>query len=413
MRIAALLSLSLCLAVPALALDPLPTVHQGPGYTNWTLEADRPLLKLETVLHDLRSPDRRSYEKVVRDLGIQKLSTGRGLAFPEFVQPIAASAQFLGFERRKMAILSLPLRGKHRWYAVLLRQEGNGEAYWRARQVFAFDTDPVEGYSQSFPDINGEDIHFWMVRHLAKENIYGRGRVDSVFKWDERGRLRLTWQEIADAFRPARFQGQAQRLQHELTFKGDQVIRRKLLVKTYPWMKREEWEQYKAVDAPEVPAAKVLTVEESFAWDPADFNFYGLQQELDKLEKHKSPWVRREAARRLGEHLKSTHPVLETALLSDKDAYVRIQSALAIEAIADPAALPAVEKALVNWDEPDEVREALERAKGRLEAALAAQPTPVPEPVKEKPKKKPAAKAKSGQEPAVQAITQPKLNDAK
>jgi hypothetical protein len=366
MRTLAALSIALLTAAPLAALDPRPVVQQGPGFSTWTLEADRPLVKLEDALHDLRFKDRRNRIKAMEALGIGKQWNGRGMAYPELVQPMAATAQFLGFERRKMAVLSAPVRGKHSWYAVVLRQEGSGEAYWRARQVFRFDSDPVEGYSQSFPDVNGEDIHFWMVRHLGQDGIAGRVRVDSLFRWDERGRLRLTWQEQADSYRPARFQGQALRLQHVLEFPGDQSIRRRVDLSTYPWMKREEWEKYTSVDAPDAPAAKVETVRERFAWNPVDFNFYGAEQELDKLTKHRSPYVRREAARRLGETLKSSHPYLEQALLKDKDAYVRVQAALALEAIGDPAALPALERALQNWDEPDTMREAYERAQASL-----------------------------------------------
>lgn len=403
MRILVALSLILTFTAPLAALDPLPEVQQGKGYKTWTIEADKPLLKLETVMHDLRFDDRRNYEKALDALGIGKESTGRGYAYPQLIQPIQATAQFLGFERRKMAVLSAPVDGKNRWYAVVLRQEGNGEAYWRARQVFEFDTDPIEGFSQSFPDINGEDIHFWMVRHLAQDSINGRARVDSIFRWDERGRLRLTFQELADAFHPARFQGQAVRLQQNLEFRGDQIIRRHLTIKTYPWLKREEWEQYRSVDAPQVPAAKVVKVDENFAWDPADFNFYGAEQELTKLVRAKSPYVRREAARRLGEHLKTTHPQLETAMLKDKDAYVRVQAALALEAIGDPAALPAVQKALRNWDEPDTMREAYERAEKTLEAIQAKQPAPEATPVPKPKKPKAAAKPKAGTAPAMPA----------
>lgn len=367
MRIPVLFGACLALAAPAAALDPLPTVHPGQGFRTWAIEADRPLVKLETVMHDLRHTDRRSYEKALEALGIGKQPLGRGFAYPELVQPIQASAQFLGFERRKMAVLSAPVRGKHRWYAVVLRQEGSGEAFWRARQVFVFDTDPVEGYSQDFPDVNGEDIRFWLVRHLGNTGIHGRVRLDSIFRWDERGRLRLTFQEVADAYHPGRFQGEARRLRHELEFRGDQTIRRTLRVLSYPWMKREEWERYSRVQAPDAPPAGVVTVRERFAWNPADFNFYGAEQELEKLVKDRSPFVRREAARRLGDTLKTTHPQLEQAMLKDKDAYVRVQAALALEAIGDPAALPAVEQALRNWDEPDTMREAFERAQRSLQ----------------------------------------------
>jgi hypothetical protein len=250
-----------------------------------------------------------------------------------------------------------------------------------------------------------------MVRHLAKDSIYGRARVDSIFRWDERGRLRLTFQELADAYRPGRFQGEALRLQQSFTFKGDQVIRREISMKSYPWMKREEWEQYRSVDAPKVPAAKVWTVRETFAWNPVDFNFYGAEQELTKLVKDKSPFVRREAARRLGEHLKTTHPQLEAALFKDKDAYVRIQAALALGAIGDPDALPSLQKVLKNWDEPDSLRDAYEQSVAKLEAIQAGRPDPTPEPTAVPKKKK--MKIKAGQEPALGAVEQPKITEQK
>lgn len=409
MRKALLSAVFLFAAAPLAALDPLPEVQLGPGFSTWTLEADHPLLKLEDAMEALRFNDRMNYEKTLEALGIGKQDTERGnRAYPELIQPIQATAQFLGFERRKMAVLSAPVRGKHEWYAVVLRQEGNGEKFWRARQVFKFDTDPVEGFSQSFPDINGEDIHFWMVRHLSQDGIDGRSRVDSIFRWDERGRLRLTFQELADAFHPARFQGEAIRLQQKLDFKGDQIIHRSVSVKTYPWMKREEWEQYRSVDAPDAPAAKVQTVKEDFAWNPADFNFYGAEQELQKLVTDKSPLIRREAARRLGEHLKTTHKQLEQAMLKDKDAYVRMQAAIALGAIGDPAALPSVEKALVNWDEPDTMREAytqaedqLKRAKEKAEGkSVSEEPKPVKKHKKRKPAAQPMDSAVGGQIPA-------------
>jgi hypothetical protein len=253
---------------------------------------------------------------------------------------------------------------------------------------------------------------------MVKDGIDGRTRVDSLFRWDERGRLRLTFQELADAFHPARFQGEAVRLQQKLDFKGDQVIHRTLSVKTYPWMKREEWEQYRSVDAPDAPAAKVQTLHEDFAWDPADFNFYGAEQELQKLVTDKSPLIRREAARRLGEHLKTTHKQLEQAMLKDKDAYVRMQAAIALGAIGDPAALPAVEKALVNWDEPDTMREAYEQAESQLKRAQEkAEGKPVsdePKPAKKKKKRKPAStpmdSAVGGQIPAPEG---PQIKDQK
>ena len=213
-------------------MDPLPDVQTGPGYRTWTLEADHPLLKLEDALAGMRSTDRRTYLKTIEALGLKEEMQGRELAWPDLVQPIEGTAQFMSFERRKMAVITAPVRGHHLWYAIVLRQEGNGEAYWRARQVFMFDTDPVEGFHQSFPDILGDDIRFWDVRHVVKDDIYGRARVDSIFRYDERGRSRLTFQEMADAYRTAKFQGESQRLDQTLVTKGDQKIVRKLVIKS-------------------------------------------------------------------------------------------------------------------------------------------------------------------------------------
>jgi hypothetical protein len=255
---------------------------------------------------------------------------------------------------------------------VILRQEGNGEAYWRARQVAVFDTDPVEGYAQSFPDILGDDIRFWQVNHVMQDDIYGRARVTTIFKWDERGRARRTFQEMSDTWRAGKFIGEAQRSKQVLVYKGDQKIVRQLTIKTYPWMKREEWDRYSGVKPPEAAPSKVIELKETFAWDPADFNFYGAEQELTKLVRDKSPLIRRDAARRLGEHLKTAHPQLMAVLKKDKDDKVRMQAALALGAIGDPAALPAIEAALQNVEEPDHVREALLKA----QAALKAVPQP-------------------------------------
>jgi hypothetical protein len=379
MRRAAFLLALILGASPLLALDPLPDVEQGPGYVTWTLEADRPLVKLEDVMERLRGGDERRYLEALGQLGIKKELAGRELAWPRLIQPIKAEAQFLSFERRKLAVLTAPIEGRHKWYAVILRQEGNEEAYWRARQVLVFDTDPVDGYHQGFPDILGDDVRFWQVDHVMQDDIYGRARVSTIFRWDERGRARRTFQEMADTWRAGKFIGEAQRLKQELVFKGDQKIVRRLTVKTYPWMKREEWERYSGVKPPEAAPAKVVELKESFAWDPADFDFYGAEQELTKLVRDKSPLIRRDAARRLGEHLKTAHPQLVAALQKDKDDKVRIQVALALAAIGDPSALPAVEAALRNVEEPDQVREALLQAQAALKAAAAkAEPAAAP-----------------------------------
>jgi hypothetical protein len=397
------------LARPVFSLDPLPVIEQGPGYKTWMIESHRPLLKLDDVLHDLRSADRRVYEQALQDLGLHKRLEGRELAWPELEQPVEAKTVFLSFERRKLAVLTAPLRGRNHWLSVVLRQEGNGEAYWRAVQAFEFDTDPVDGYAQEFPDINGDDINFYLVKHLNQDDVYGRARVVSIFRYDEK-RLRLVFHEVYDFYRPAKFQGQSLKLQQELVFKGDQKIVRKLTLKSFPFMKREEFDSYEGVKPKEATPAKVTQVQESFAWNPADFNFYDAGQELEKLVTHKSPLVRRDAARRLGETLRSTHKQLEAAMLKDKDAYVRVQCALALGAIGDPKALPSVEKALLNYNEPDEMREAYLRTETKLKAAKESATQAAPE-AKKKPAKKKKGAKKASAAPA--AETGPKVTPKK
>lgn len=374
-RSAFLLAVLLPLAGAAWALDPLPDVVQGSGYSTWTLEADLPLVKLEDALQDLRSTDQIRHTRILAELGIKAEDQGRGeWALPQIDAPLAATTQFLSFERRKMAVLTAPVRGHHKWYAVILRQEGNGEQYWRARQVFLFDTDPEIGLLQSFPNILGDDIRFWEVGHSVKDDIYGRAQVSSLFRYDDVGRMRLTYQELSNAYLTAKFVGRSLRLTQTLVFHKDQKIVREVELDSYPWMNREEFERYLAVKPGQAPPAKVLHLTETFAWDPADFDFYDDGQELGKLLHDPSPYIRREAARRLGEHLKTVPRRMAEAVWKDKNPLVRIQVALALAAIADPTALPAVDKALSNWDEDDSVREALQLAKDRLETAKAAGP---------------------------------------
>jgi len=374
MKRSAVLSLSalmagvfLAVAGAAWALDPLPTVVQGPGYSTWTLEADLPLVKLEDAMADLRSADEIRYTAVLASLGIKKEDQGRGeFVLPRIDAPIAATTQFLSFDRRKLAVLTAPVLGHHSWYAVILRQDGDGEAYWRAFQVFVFDTDPETGLVQSFPDILGDDIRFWQVDHAVKDDVYGRAQVSSIFKYDETGRMRLCYQELSDAYLTAKFMGRSLRLKQTLAFPGDQTIVRKLALSSYPWMKREEFEQYQGVAPAQALPSKSWKVRETFAWDPADFDFYNPDQELYKLTHAPSPLVRGAAAQRLGEHLKAAPAAMARAVWHDQDPLVRIQTALALAEIGDPSALRALNKALANWNEDDTVRQALEGAKERL-----------------------------------------------
>ena len=216
-----------------------------------------------------------------------------------------------------------------------------------------------------------------------------------------------------DFYRAAKFQGQALKLDQELVFKGDQKIVRKLVLKTYPFMKREEFDKYEGVKPKEATPATVTKVQETFAWNPIDFNFYQSDQELEKLVKHKSPLIRRDAARRLGESMRTTHKQLEAAMLNDKDEYVRIQCALALKAIGDPAALPSVEKALLNYNEPDEVRDVLKKLETKLKAAALVAPASIPAPAPTPQKKtKKVKKAMTAQE-ALAPVTGPKVSEKK
>ncbi|MGH7443160.1 MAG: hypothetical protein ACREKE_10860, partial [bacterium] len=194
--LAMLVALLLAGAGAAWALDPLPVVVQGPGYLSWTLQADLPMVKLEDAMAGLRSTDNIRHVRALKALGFYREDQGRGeVAYPQFEEPIAATTQFLDFERRKLAVLTVPELGRHAWYAVLLRQDGDGEHPWRAFQDFRFETDPERGLPMAFPDILGDDIRFWEVKHVTQDDIYGRVQVASLFRYDEEGRMRLTFQE--------------------------------------------------------------------------------------------------------------------------------------------------------------------------------------------------------------------------
>ena len=118
---------------------------------------------------------------------------------------------------------------------------------------------------------------------------------------------------------------------------------------------------------------RTFSFSESFSWTPQNFSFYDPAAELEKLALNKSPEVRRDAARRLGEILKTTHAQLEKSLLKDSDAYVRAQCALALENIGDPKALTALKKALNKYNDTDNAEGAYQRAFDRL-SALKAKP---------------------------------------
>jgi hypothetical protein len=395
-------------AAPLRALNPLPEIYQGPGYLSWQVQEDARLWQMETLLERLRDPNMAEREKAMKEIGIEKFRAGRSLVMPEIIQPMHADLKWLGIERRKHAILSLPIKGKHLWLLVLFRQDSNDEAYWRPYQVLRFDTDPVEGLTLSYPDILGDQIYFLGVKHLVKDDMYGVRKVQSFFKYDE-NRVRLTYQETDNYYRAGQFQGDPQRLKVELTMKGDQRILRHIEVKTYPFMPGPEFFNYEESN---VKPRKVETASESFSFNPQNFSFYDPEAELEKLVTNPSAYVRREAARRLGERLKTTHPQIEHAMLSDKDAYVRVQCALALENIGDTAALPSLKKALDKFHEPDTMEEAYRRAFDTL-SKLKAEKADKKEKAPEKAAKPKKAKPTPTDNAAMPKAEGPKLNDKK
>jgi hypothetical protein len=403
----------LALGRPALALDPLPDIYEGPGYISWQVQQDAKLWRMEVLLERLRDPDLKEREKAMRAIGFEKFRVGRNLMMPEIIQPILVETKWLGIERRKHAILSLPLKGKHLWVLVVFRQDSNDEAYWRPYQFLKFDTDPNEGLRTSYPDIMGDQIYFLGLRHVAKNDVYGHRKVQSFFKYDEK-QLRLAYQETDNYYRVGQFQGDPQRLEVEHVFKGDQRIIRKVVVKTYPFMPGPEFYNYEENN---VKPRKTERFSESFSFNPQNFSFYEPMAELEKLVNHKSALVRREAARRLGENMKTTHPQLEAAMLKDKDAYVRAQCALALENIGDPAALPSLRKALKKYDEPETFEEAFQRAfDGLSKIKDAGAPAKGEAKAKKKPKAQPkpaGAESPDASPAAIPAAEGPKVSEKK
>ncbi len=393
-------------ARPAAALDPLPDAYHGPGFVSWLSHQDAKLWAMEKLMEALRNPDLAEKRKAMQAIGFQKLRVGRSLMWPEIEQPVSVETKWLGIDRRKLAVMTMPARGRNTWFMILFRQDSNDEAYWRPVQVLKFDNDPAAPFEISFPDINGEQIYFVQVRHLVKDQPIGVRVATSIFKFDEK-QLRLTFQETDGFYRRGWFQGDPTKVEQQLEFKGDQRIRRKVTVRTYPYMKDPEFFKYEDAN---VTPRKTEKAEERFSWNPQLFSFYHPVDELEKLVRNKSPWIRREAARRLGEIMKTTHPQLEKAMLTDKDAYVRAQAALAIENIGDVKALPSVEKALQKWNEPDNLGEAFQAAFDRLsklkeEAAKEKESKPKAQ------KKKPAKKAV--EESPIPAAEGPKTSEPK
>ena len=246
-----------------------------------------------------------------------------------------------------------------------------------------FDTDPAKGLNFDWPDILDDAIPMMAVRHLEQNATYGNMQVMSLFKFDER-RLRLTWQETDDHWRAGKFTGTPTWTKQNLKF-GNQRIERTLTQSQHLYTEGEEIERYIGEEP-----YRVLKGKEIFSWNPMGFSFYHAEDELLKLKSNSLPEIRRQAARRLGLILKTSHAILEQAMLSDKDAMVRIQSALAIAAIGDPEALKSVEKALTNWDEPDNVVQALRQAQSQLEAVRSGEAKKI---VRQEPKKRSSATA--------------------
>lgn len=344
------------------ALDPLPAVYYGSGYLSWLLPADAKLWSMEKLMERLRDKDLARRQEAMKDIGFQKIRVGRQLLWPEIEQPFKVEAKWLGIDRRKEAILTMPAHGRYAWVMILFRQDANDETYWRPFQFLKFDTDPVDGIETSYPDILGDQIYFIRVKHLSKDDIYGTRSVESIFKFDEK-QLRLTYQETDNFYRAGKFQGDPVKIHQKLDFPGDQRIIRKIEIKTYDFMPGPEFYHYEESN---VKPRRAASTKETFSWDPQNFSFYDPQAELKKLVTHSSPWVRREAARRLGELVKTTHPQLEQAMLSDKDPYVRAQAALALANIGDSAALDSVKKALNKYNEPETLEEAFQIAFDKL-----------------------------------------------
>ncbi len=354
----------LALTRPAVALDPVPEVYQGLGYSTWMLPQDAKGWSLEDLLERLRDPDDKKRHAAMKAIGFQKTRADRTLFWTEIEQPIKAETRFLSSERRKLAVVTMPVAGRHAWFLVLMVQNAGGENYWRPVQFLRFDTDPTVALQTSYHDVLGDQVFLLRVKHLGRSDIYGTRRLDTIFKYDEQ-RLRQAYQETDDFYRPGKFQGEAMRLKQDLEFRGDQRIRRSVTVKTYDFMKGPEFFQYEESG---VKPKKTETASESFSWNPQNFSFYDPRAELQKLRSHKSAWIRSEAARRLGEILKTSAPGLEKALLKDKNPYVRIQAALALENIGDKAAVGALKQGLAKGAEADNVKEAMQRALDSLVA---------------------------------------------
>jgi hypothetical protein len=391
----------------ALSLPEHPVVLKGLGYRTWMAPADAKAWQMERLLYELRQKDEGLRARALEQLGFERTRVDRTLMWRAWSEPIKVEQSWLGFERRTLAVLTAPYQGGLQNVLVIFTRDGNDQQYWKPWQIFEFDTDPAQGLQVSYPDILSEGIHQLAVRHQVKDDIYGNREVVTIFKDDERGGERQmlpVWQETVEAFRSGKFEGDPQWMSATLAY-GDQHITRKVTSKHYDYTLRAEDVRY--LEAPYDKPKRVDHYTERFSYNPADFSFYDSLTELEKLVRAKSPELRVQAARRLGSLLSTTHPQLEKAMLKDKDARVRIEAALALATIADPAALASVRKGLANTEEDDTVKEALERAEAVLEPLAAALPTPEPAAA---PKAKAKAKKSPRRLPPIQAEDSPKLN---
>jgi hypothetical protein len=412
-RIFKTLAFTLALALPfaGRCLEPRPVVLQGQGYKTWMAPEDAKTWRMETLLYSLRQKNETLKIKALTQIGFQQERVGRSLMWRQWIEPIETAQSWLGEERRTLAVLWAPYEGKLKYCMLVMVRSGDDQNYWKPWQIFEFDTDPNEGLKVSFPDVLSDDIKLMSVRHLVKDDPQGNREVVTLFKNNERGssqQLLPVWQETDVFYRAGKFQGEASWLHQSLTL-GNQRIVRKLTLKRYEYTLRAEETRY--LEAPYDKPKKVEQFDERFSWNPSDFSFYDSVTELEKLVRHKHAEVRAQAARRLGLMLSSTHPQLEKAMLSDKDARVRIYAALAIKAIADPKALASVRKGLANNDEDDTVKEALEQALAVLEAKAAdVKPEESTEQAAPKPEKQAAAKPVGLKKelPGIDAVREPK-----
>jgi hypothetical protein len=397
--------LTALLPLSAFCLPEHPVVLKGLGYRTWMAPTDAKAWQMESLVYELRQKNETLRTQALGELGFERTRVDRTLMWRAWAEPIKVEQSWLGFERRTLAVMTAPYQGGLQQVLIVFTRQGDDQQYWKPWQIFEFDTDPAQGLQVSYPDILSDGIHELAVRHQVKGDIYGSREVVTVFKNDERGgerQLLPVWQETVEAFRSGKFEGDPQWMSATLAY-GNQHIIRKATFKHYDYTQRAEDGRY--LEAPYDKPKRVDHYTERFSYNPVDFSFYDSLTELEKLVRGKNPELRVQAARRLGSLLSTSHPQLEKAMLKDKDARVRIEAALAIASIADPAALPAVRQGLANTDEDDTVKEALEKARLVLEPLAAAMPASAPA------AKKPRHAAH--RLPPIQAEDGPKVNPRK